>query len=61
MKLGINKLGIKMLTIMGLFLLITACGPEVGSDAWCKNMKAKKKADWTLVESKDYAKHCLFK
>lgn len=40
---------------------ITACSPEVGSDAWCKQMQEKSKADWTAGETSDYAKHCIFK
>ncbi|MDH3266286.1 MAG: DUF3012 domain-containing protein [Gammaproteobacteria bacterium] len=44
-----------------LFVLsISACAPEVGSDAWCKDMQAKSKADWTANEAKDYATSCLF-
>lgn len=42
-------------------LLLTGCAPEVGSDAWCKNMKEKPKGDWTSNEAADFAKHCLFK
>lgn len=42
-------------------LLLSACAPEVGSDKWCANLKAKSKGDWTANETVDYAKHCLFK
>ncbi|MCE9687658.1 MULTISPECIES: DUF3012 domain-containing protein [Shewanella] len=40
---------------------LSACAPEVGSDAWCKQMKEKPSGDWTTNEAKDYAKHCVFK
>ncbi|CAD6366423.1 MULTISPECIES: DUF3012 domain-containing protein [Shewanella] len=40
---------------------LSACAPEVGSDAWCKQMKNKPSGDWTANEAADYAKHCVFK
>jgi hypothetical protein len=40
---------------------LSACAPEVGSEAWCKQMKDKPKGDWTANEAADYAKHCVFK
>lgn len=42
-------------------LLVGACSPETGSDAWCKALKEKNKGDWTSREFKDFAKHCVFK
>lgn len=42
-------------------LALTACAPEVGSDAWCADMKEKPKGDWTANEAADFAKHCVFK
>ena len=36
-----------------------ACEPEVGSEAWCNDMKEKPKGDWTANEAADFAKHCL--
>ncbi|ABI73417.1 DUF3012 domain-containing protein [Shewanella frigidimarina] len=44
-----------------LTLSLTACAPEVGSEAWCKQMKEKESGDWTANEAADYAKHCVFK
>jgi len=41
-------------------VFLTGCAPEVGSDAWCSATKEKPKGDWTLDETRDYAKHCLF-
>ncbi|MBN7821576.1 DUF3012 domain-containing protein [Bowmanella sp. Y26] len=40
--------------------LLTACAPEVGSKAWCEDMKEKPKGDWTTNEATDFAKHCVF-
>ncbi len=45
---------------IGLMMLLSACAPEVGSEAWCKTMKEKPKGDWTANEAKDYAANCLF-
>lgn len=50
----------KMFVMVVLASLITACSPEVGSEQWCANMKKKPKGEWTLEETKDYAKHCIF-
>ena len=44
-----------------LGLLLTGCSPEVGSDAWCADMKEKPKGDWTANEAGAYTKHCVFK
>lgn len=42
-------------------LLLVGCAPEVGSEAWCNNMKEKPKGDWTSNEAGGFAKHCIFK
>jgi len=41
--------------------VLTGCSPEVGSDAWCTDMKEKPKGDWSANEATDFAKHCLLK
>ena len=46
--------------VLAVFAL-GACSPEVGSDAWCADLKEKSKADWTATEAKDFAKHCILK
>ncbi|MBF4427871.1 DUF3012 domain-containing protein, partial [Vibrio anguillarum] len=33
---------------------------QIGSDAWCEDMKDKPKGDWTANEAGDFAKHCIF-
>ena len=50
------------ISIMSILLfLTTGCSPEIGSEAWCKQLSEKPKGDWTANETKDYAKNCLFK
>jgi len=51
------------LMVIGLFsmFMLSACAPEVGSDAWCNALKETPKGDWTVDETANYAKHCLLK
>ena len=58
----------KPISQLGLFTLLacsytilTACSPEVGSEAWCKKMDETPKGDWSANMAADYAKHCVFK
>ena len=56
----------KSITIICTLLIFilslgTGCAPEVGSDAWCKKMEGKPKADWSANEAREYAKNCIFK
>ncbi len=51
----------RLLTLIATLMLLTACSPEVGSQAWCDQLNDKPKGDWTANEATDYAKHCLFK
>lgn len=39
--------------------MLAACSPEVGSEAWCEDMKEKDKGEWTISETGDFAKHCV--
>lgn len=41
--------------------MLSGCSPEVGSEAWCEDLKAKPKGDWTASEAGDFTKHCIFK
>lgn len=47
-------------SLLAAFFILTACAPEVGSEAWCKSIKDKPKGDWTVNQASDYAKHCVF-
>jgi hypothetical protein len=38
---------------------LSACAPEVGSEAWCEDLKQKPKGDWTANELADFTKHCI--
>ena len=38
---------------------LAGCAPEVGSDAWCKDMDATPKGDWSTNDAASYAKHCV--
>ena len=49
----------RIIVLLGLALLLGGCAPEVGSEKWCANMKAKPKGDWTANELADFTKHCL--
>ena len=40
-------------------LFVAACAPEPGTEAWCKKMKVKPKADWTVNEAADFARYCV--
>lgn len=41
-----------------LAMTLTAC-TEVGSEAWCEDLKEKPKGDWSANEAADFAKHCI--
>jgi len=54
----------KILILLPFLLLVStlpACSPEVGSDAWCKDMVEKPKGDWSTNEATEFAKSCIFK
>ncbi|WOT05542.1 DUF3012 domain-containing protein [Shewanella youngdeokensis] len=57
--MSLSKLSTVCLAL-ALALGMSACTPEVGSEAWCKQMKEKPSGDWTANEATDYAKHCVF-
>ncbi|WP_428848303.1 DUF3012 domain-containing protein [Shewanella olleyana] len=63
MKSSVSKVVAKLTALVSASVLVlglTACAPEVGSEAWCKQMKEKPSGDWTANEAADYAKHCVF-
>ncbi|QQD16917.1 DUF3012 domain-containing protein [Spongiibacter nanhainus] len=51
----------KIVSAIAISLLVAACAPEVGSEAWCAAMKEKPKGDWTANETMEYGKSCVFK
>ncbi len=52
-----SKLAIGITTV----LMLVACAPEIGSDAWCESMVEKSKTDWATNEATEFAKNCVFK
>lgn len=50
----------RVLFILSTLVLFSACSPDVGSEAWCDDMKEKDKGDWTASEAADFAKNCVF-
>lgn len=57
----LSRILLKPLALVLVSVALSACVPEVGSDAWCENLKEKPKGDWSLNEASDFAKHCIFK
>ncbi|WP_439134913.1 DUF3012 domain-containing protein [Pseudomaricurvus sp.] len=55
----VKKLGLLCLAAMSLTLM--GCAPEVGSEAWCEDMKEKPKGDWSTNDASAYAENCIFK
>lgn len=51
----------KLICIMAAALLLNACSAEVGSDAWCADIKEKPKSEWSSNDAGNFAKHCVFK
>ncbi len=50
-----------LMVIIPVLFLLAACAPEVGSDAWCADMKEKPTSEWTGKSAADFTKHCVFK
>lgn len=47
--------------MLALAVLVSACAPEVGSEAWCEALAEKPRGDWTANEALDYARHCIIR
>ena len=55
---------VKFLRALGLsfaMVLVGGCAPEVGSEAWCDDLKEKPKGEWTANEAGEFAKSCVFR
>ena len=58
-----ERKGFHVIRIFIAALIITltaACSSEVGSEAWCEDLKEKDKGEWTLDETAEYAKSYIF-
>ena len=53
------RLIVPALAAIAFVIGLSACSPEVGSEAWCQMLKEKPKADWSANEAADFAKHCV--
>ncbi len=58
---AMSKTILSMFSVLMLAGLLAGCAPEVGSEAWCKDMQKKPKGDWSANEAADFAKHCVFR
>jgi hypothetical protein len=50
---------LKLILALLFAVSLSACGEQVGSDAWCEKLESKDKSDWTANEAADYAKNCV--
>ena len=50
-----------LLALLAILSLLSNCAQKTGSAAWCKQLAAKPKGDWTANEAADYARYCLLK
>jgi hypothetical protein len=41
------------------FVMLAACTPERGSEAWCENKKEQSRSEWSLDDATTFATHCL--
>ena len=57
----LKKVAANLMLLALALPFMSGCSPEVGSDAWCADMKEKPKADWTAGELKDFTQHCILK
>ncbi|CAH1561390.1 DUF3012 domain-containing protein [Vibrio rotiferianus] len=49
----------KLVMLLLAATALTACSDEVGTEAWCKDMREKPKTEWTADNAVDFAKHCV--
>ena len=55
-----NNINPSLILALSIFAA-TGCAPEVGSEAWCKQMEKTPKGDWSLNDTGEYAKSCIFR
>lgn len=51
----------KLTLLSACLLLLSACEPEVGSDAWCKKMVDTPRGDWSMNDATEFASNCVLK
>jgi hypothetical protein len=45
--------------LLPVFIFVLSACAKVGSAAWCENLAAKAKGDWTANEAGDYTRYCV--
>ncbi|WP_019604436.1 DUF3012 domain-containing protein [Teredinibacter turnerae] len=50
---------LRTIVLAAMAMLLCACGPEVGSEEWCKDMTKKKQQDLSMEEGQAFMKHCV--
>lgn len=55
------KVPLNLFFTLAMAGVLVACDsrPEIGSDAWCDNLKTKPKSEWTLDDTGNYTKFCV--
>jgi len=51
----------RIIPLIAAALLLSACAPEVGSDAWCKKMVETPRGDWSMNDATEFASNCVLK
>ncbi len=51
----------RLILAIACMACVSACAPEVGSDAWCESLAKKSKSDWTVNEATEFVKSCIIK
>ncbi len=51
---------LRLVITLASFAFLSACSPEVGNEEWCEDLKEKDKGEWTLNETAEYGKSCIF-
>jgi len=60
MESKVNRI-LRLIAVLLALLFLASCQPEVGSEEWCAELKAKPNGDWTLNEIQTYAKSCYLR
>ena len=56
-----KRVSYQVLLVAVFGIALSACSPEVGSEAWCEAMDEKPKGDWSMNEAAEYAKSCVLR
>jgi hypothetical protein len=49
----------RLIIMLAVVLLISACADEPGSEKWCAAKQQESKSDWSMSDAATYAKNCL--